>query len=69
MIQDLSMRVKTVRRSRRPQWRGEREAILIRLPKQQAERLKAEAQRRGASVSDLAGGLILAGMNEEGWPA
>lgn len=48
---------------RRPQWRGDRRAILVRLPVEEANRLCAEATRQGASVSDLAGKLIRSGLD------
>jgi hypothetical protein len=49
---------------RRPQWRGEREAILVRLPAELAGSLRREAQRRQQSVSDTAAGFIAQQLNE-----
>lgn len=47
---------------RRPQWRGERQAVLVRLPADVAERLRAEAGRSSRSLSDTAATLIADGM-------
>lgn len=45
-------------RSRRPQWRGERDAVLVRMPTPLGEQLRAEAARRRMSLSDFAAELI-----------
>jgi hypothetical protein len=47
---------------RRPQWRGERKAILIRVPLPVADELTAVAQESSESVSDVAGRLISAAL-------
>lgn len=49
---------------RRPQWRGERRAVLVRMPVEAADRLAAAAQRRDRSVSDHAAELIVRGLDE-----
>jgi len=49
---------------RRPQWRGERQAVLVRLPAGLAEQLRAEARRNSQSLSDTAASLIASGMAE-----
>jgi hypothetical protein len=49
---------------RRPQWRGERRAVLVRMPVETADRLTAEAQRRARSVSDHAAELIAHGLDQ-----
>lgn len=49
-------------RRRRPQWRGERSAVLVRLPVPLAEELRAEAAEQGRSLSDTAAALIRAGI-------
>lgn len=51
--------------TRRPQWRGERQAVLIRLPAALAEQLRAEAGRTSRSLSDTAASLIAAGMTAD----
>jgi hypothetical protein len=48
---------------RRPQWRGERQAVLVRLPAALGDQLRAEAVRSSRSLSDTAASLIAAGMN------
>jgi len=61
------MRIETAEatmRKRRPQWRGERQAVLVRLPVPLARRLRAEAVRTQKSLSEMAAGLISAGMGE-----
>lgn len=50
------------RTPRRPQWRGERQAVLVRLPVAVAEQLRAEAGRSNRSVSDAAASFISQGM-------
>lgn len=52
------------RSDRRPQWRGERKAVLIRLPVEVADQLTAAAQQRALSVSAHAGELITAALAE-----
>lgn len=47
---------------RRPDWRGERSAVLVRMPLPLADRLRAEAAERGQSLSDTAAALIRAGI-------
>ncbi|TGD87422.1 hypothetical protein BayCH28_13695 [Mycolicibacterium sp. CH28] len=51
---------------RRPQWRGERKAILIRVPLPVADELTAVAQESSESVSDVAGRLISAALAARG---
>jgi len=51
---------------RRPQWRGDRQAVLVRLPAVVAEQLRAEAGRSSRSLSDTAASLIAAGMTRGG---
>ena len=51
---------------RRPQWRGERQAVLVRLPASLAEQLREEAGRSSRSLSDTAASLIAAGMTRAG---
>lgn len=55
-----------VRRSehRRPQWRGPRTAVMVRLPFMVGEQLRAEALYRGQSLSDTAGALIAQGLDQ-----
>jgi len=48
--------------TRRRQWRGERQAVLVRLPTALADQLRAEAGRSSRSLSDTAASLIAAGM-------
>ncbi|HEX5143320.1 MAG TPA: hypothetical protein VFW21_05570 [Mycobacterium sp.] len=52
-------------RQRRPQWRGDRKAILIRVPLAVAEALSAAAEASSESVSDTAGRLLTAALNAE----
>jgi hypothetical protein len=47
---------------RRPQWRGERQAVMVRLPVEEADRLRLAARRRGRSISDTAADLIIDGL-------
>jgi hypothetical protein len=47
---------------RRPQWRGERQAVLVRLPADIAQKLRTEASRSSRSLSDTAAELIAAGV-------
>jgi len=49
-------------RPRRPQWRGERNAVLVRMPVPLAEQLRAEATSRRLSLSDTAAELIRAAL-------
>ncbi|MUM21665.1 hypothetical protein FZI91_08090 [Mycobacterium sp. CBMA271] len=49
-------------RRRRPQWRGERKAILIRVPLSVANQLSAAAEASSESISDTVGRLITAGL-------
>lgn len=49
-------------RKRRPQRRGERQAVLVRLPADVAEKLRAEAGRSRRSLSDTAAELIADGV-------
>lgn len=53
---------------RRPQWRGERRAVLVRLPVTVADRLRDEAARAQQSVSDTAAQIISAGVGAERRP-
>lgn len=50
---------------RRPQWRGERQAVLVRLPAALAEQLRAEAGRGSRSLPDTAASLIAAGLTAD----
>jgi len=43
---------------RRPQWRGERKAVLVRMPVEVADRLARAAKEQQRSVSDQATLLI-----------
>lgn len=43
---------------RRPQWRGERQAVLVRLSCSLAHQLRNEAARQGLSVSETAAMMI-----------
>lgn len=47
---------------RRPQWRGERKAVLVRLPVDVADQLTRAAEASQLSVSDTAGKYISAGL-------
>lgn len=51
---------------RRPQWRGERVAVLVRLPASVAASLKRHAAVDGDSLSSAAAQLIEAGLAERG---
>lgn len=48
----------TSQMSRRPQWRGERKAVLVRMPVEVAEELANAAAREHRSVSDYVAGLV-----------
>lgn len=48
--------------ARRPQWRGERKAILVRVRLPVAEESTAVAQSSSESISDAAGRLISAAL-------
>lgn len=48
----------TSQMSRRPQWRGERKAVLVRMPVEVAEELASAAAREHRSVSDYVAGLV-----------
>jgi hypothetical protein len=50
--------------ARRPQWRGERKAILIRVPLPMAEELTAVAQASSESISDTAGRMLSTALDE-----
>lgn len=54
--------------ARRPQWRGERQALLVRVPAGVAEQLRAEAGRSRRSLSDTAAALLEAGLGSGGQP-
>lgn len=47
---------------RRPQWRGERKAVLVRLPVDVADQLTRAAEASQLSVSETAGKYISAGL-------
>ncbi|GAB3470025.1 hypothetical protein [Kineococcus endophyticus] len=49
---------------RRSHWRGERKAVLIRMPLADAEQLRIAAEGQGLSVSELAATLIAAGLSK-----
>lgn len=51
---------------RRPQWRGERKAILIRVPVTVADELAAIANESSESVSDAAGRLLSVALATRG---
>ena len=51
---------------RRPQWRGERRAVLIRLPVKDAEALVRAARAQQRSVSDHAAALLTASLHADG---
>lgn len=63
LIQDLAVS-SSQPKGRRPQWRGERRAVLVRMPVETADWLTAEAQRRDRSVSDHAAELIAHGLDQ-----
>jgi hypothetical protein len=48
---------------RRPQWRGDRKAVLVRMPVHLAHRLSSEAQKRQLSVSQHATELLAAALD------
>lgn len=50
---------------RRPQWRGERRPVMVRMPVRLAEELERLAEQQRASLSDVAGRLITAGLASE----
>lgn len=50
---------------RRPQWRGERKAILVRVPLPVADQLTEVAQASSESVSDTVGRLITRALAAE----
>ncbi len=62
----MTLPASSAARPRRPQWRGERQAVLVRLPAGLADQLRAEAARSRRSLSDTAGSLIAAGMAGRG---
>lgn len=45
-------------RRRHPEWRGERDAMLVRVPVPLAEQLRVEAARRRPALSDTTAELI-----------
>ena len=51
--------------ARRPQWRGERRAVLVRLPVTVAAELQDRARAHGKSLSDAAGELISGGLSAD----
>jgi hypothetical protein len=53
-------------RRRRPQWRGDRKAILVRMPVALAHRLTREAEERQRSVSEHATDLLAAALDPDG---
>lgn len=62
VLQDPSVDEK---RSRRPQWRGDRRPVMVRVPVSLAEQLQRLAEARGSSLSDVAGHLIAVGLTAE----
>jgi hypothetical protein len=50
--------------TRRPQWRGDRKAVLVRLPVGVAARLAAAARECEVSVSEHAAGLIASALGD-----
>lgn len=50
---------------RRPQWRGNRKAVLVRMPADLADRLTRAAQQRQLSVSEHAAGLLAAALDPD----
>jgi len=55
----------TVPPRRRPQWRGERRAVMVRLPVSVAERLAAAAAASNLSLSETATQLIADGLDAD----
>lgn len=51
---------------RRPQWRGERRAVLVRLPVPVADRLVQHAAAEESSLSETAAELIARGLSKNG---
>lgn len=49
---------------RRPQWRGERKAVLVRVPTEVAEVLRLAAEREQRSVSELAAELLTRALRQ-----
>lgn len=52
-------------RTRRPQWRGERKAVLVRMPLELAQRLSCAAEDRRQSVSERATELLAAALEPD----
>jgi hypothetical protein len=50
---------------RRPQWRGNRKAVLVRMPVDLAQRLSCEAEMRQRSVSEHASELLAAALEPD----
>ncbi len=48
----------TGRQQRRPQWRGERTAVLVRVPTEVAEQLRLAASSQQRSVSEHAAEIL-----------
>jgi len=61
VLQDLLMAT----RRRRPQWRGERRPVMVRVPVPVAEALENLAAAKGVSLSDAAGCLISTGLAQQ----
>ena len=57
-LTDAARLTRTGGSRRRPQWRGDRRAVLVRMALPLARQLEAEAARTGASLSDTAARLI-----------
>jgi len=71
LLHDVGVAVRSELGSRRPQWRGDRKAVMVRLPVAVEEQLRGEAVARGLSMSDAAGVLITEGLGrgeEVRWP-
>ncbi len=58
LIQDRCMTESATASGRRPQWRGERKAILVRVPIEVAQRLQDAASEQKRSVSEHAAWLL-----------
>jgi hypothetical protein len=50
---------------RRRHWRGERKAVLVRVPVALADQLAHEAATRGTSVSDCAASILASALGED----
>lgn len=55
----------TQRERRRPQWRGDRKAVLVRMPIDLAYRLSCAAEQKQLSVSEHAADLLAAALDPD----